>query len=250
MPLEEYNAEVLINSEIRKKGIFKVPVYTADVKVKGIFKNNLGALKNANAILSFDVSDTKGFVAAPQFKIGTNESKITGDKVYSGVISTTSPTIPFEITYKLRGANSFYFLPTANVNKFKISGNWSNPSFDGDFLPSERNVTSDKFSAEWSIPKIAISRNSENITIAKAGVSLLTPVDNYRVAQRAVKYAFLFLVLTFIAYFVFVRSVKPLCMYRSTWASASLYTLSRNVRISPSSSRNRITGSSSPVSFL
>lgn len=208
MPIEKYNADIVINTEIRKKGIFKVPVYTADIKVYGLFKNNSGNLKDAKAVLDFDVSDTKGFVEAPQFKLGINSPKTLGDKLYTTKITTNSPSLPFEITYKLRGVNSFYILPAGNINKFKISGNWSNPSFDGEFLPSERKVSGENFSAKWSIPKIAIPVSSESVNSPKAGVSLLTPVDNYRMAQRAVKYAFLFLVLTFIAYFVFEITSK------------------------------------------
>lgn len=96
--------------------------------------------------------------------------------------------------------------PKGVTSKIKISGNWANPSFVGSYLPAEKEVGASDFSANWSIPQIAIEENS--IEIAKAGVSLLMPVDNYRMALRSVKYAFLFLVLTFAVYFVFEITSK------------------------------------------
>lgn len=212
LELDEYNVNADINTEVRKKGIFKIPVYTADIKVRGTFKNSLGNLQNANAVLSFNVKDVRGFTAAPQFKLANNLSNNVGDKTYTTNISTSASKIPFEITYKLRGVNSFYVIPGGVIANLKITGNWANPSFDGSFLPVKKEISADKFSAEWSIPRIAAGSKSIGsaleISATKTGVSLLTPVDNYRMAQRCVKYAFMFLVLTFMAYFVFEITSK------------------------------------------
>ena len=35
--LKDYDVNIVLNTEIRKKGIFKIPVYVADVNLKGIF---------------------------------------------------------------------------------------------------------------------------------------------------------------------------------------------------------------------
>ena len=79
LTLGNYEVNVNIKTEIRKKGIFKVPVYTANVVTKGDFKNPYGALKNIKSELSFYVTDSKGFVEAPQFKI-FNEDYQTVDE--------------------------------------------------------------------------------------------------------------------------------------------------------------------------
>ncbi len=212
LQLEEYNVNAGINTEIRKKGIFKIPVYTADIKLSGTFKNTIGNLQNANAVLSFNVKDVRGFTEAPHFKLGNNVSNTVGDKTYTSNISTSASKIPFEISYKLRGVNSFYVIPAGGVSNLKISGNWANPSFEGSFLPVKKEILADKFSAEWTIPLIAVGTqsvvNNLEVSTIKTGVSLLTPVDNYRMAQRCVKYAFLFLVLTFMSYFVFEITSK------------------------------------------
>lgn len=208
LELGNYDIKVKINTEIRKKGIFKVPVYTADVLINGHFKNPYGSIKNIKSELSFDVSDTKGFVEAPKFKIGSEAFKTVDDNNYVKMLTTNSNIIPFEIMYKLRGLNLLSVEPKGTISKILISGNWKDPSFEGDFLPQNRSVTNKDFTAEWSIPKIATVKSGEYSLGARATVSLLTPVDNYRMALRSVKYAFLFLLLTFVAYYVFEITQK------------------------------------------
>ncbi len=202
--LKDYDADIKIATEIRKKGIFKVPVYTADVKIEGSFENNFGPLKDEKVELSFNVSDSKGFIAQPQFKLLDKEFNTSNDTTYKKTITTAATEIPFEITYKLRGSKEIYVKPQGLMNKIEIEGNWKNPSFEGDFLPSEREISNDSFEGEWEIPYIAVS----SLVNSRLGVSLLMPVDNYRMATRALKYSFLFLALTFLSYFIFEITSK------------------------------------------
>lgn len=213
LKLGDYNVNVNIKTEIRKKGIFKIPVYTADVVARGYFKNPYGTLKNIKSELTFDVTDPKGFIEAPEFRIGNEKFQTVDDNIYIKYLTTNQENIPFEIKYKLRGLNVLSVQPFGTVSKIKINGDWKDPSFEGDFLPTNRSVTNKNFTAEWSIPKIATIKTDisdlnnpsimEKNNTAVVSVSLLTPVDNYRMATRAVKYAFLFLLLTFVAYYVF-----------------------------------------------
>lgn len=198
-PVNNYNVDIQILTEVRKKGIFKVPVYTANVLLKGDFKNVYGDSAPKTVFTEISVKDSKGFIEEPQFKIGNNHSVKTGSTQMLASINPSDKYIPFEITYKLRGLNDLYMNVDGQSNKFSVAGNWSNPSFVGSFLPSERKVDKQSFSAEWSVPKIAAS----GLDNPKIGVSLLVPVDNYRMADRTLKYAFLFLALTFLSYFVF-----------------------------------------------
>lgn len=219
LSLGNYNVKVNIKTEIRKKGIFKVPVYTADVIMNGDFKNPYGSLKNIKSELSFNVTDSKGFTEAPVFSIGKEKLQTIDDNVYIKYLTTKSDTIPFEIHYKLRGLNQLSVEPSGTITKIEIKGNWKDPSFEGNFLPLKREVTNKDFSAEWSIPKIATLKSDKNESntdsyifqdnsVAQVAVSLLMPVDNYRMATRSVKYAFLFLLLTFVAYYVFEITSK------------------------------------------
>ena len=199
LPLQDYTVDVSLITEVRKKGVFKVPVYTANVVLKGNFINEYGNLADKQTKINFGVSDSAGFVEEPLIKLSNNKPVRVQDTQYAVKLKTYETSIPFEISYKIRGIDEVYTTLRGQSNKVKISGNWKDPSFVGNFLPSTREVGNENFSAEWSVPQIAIS----GINDARVGVSLLMPVDNYRMATRCLKYAFLFLSLTFLSYFIY-----------------------------------------------
>jgi inner membrane protein len=84
---------------------------------------------------------------------------------------------------------------------------WNTPSFSGAFLPDNRNITDSGFSADWNI--LQLNRNypqywindKYNVDASAFGVDLITPVDTYQKSERSVKYAVLFIGLTFLVFF-------------------------------------------------
>ena len=199
LTLYNYNADVRIQTEIRKKGFFKIPVYTANVLLKGTFKNSYGNLTGKKMILEIGVSDSRGFLKEPSFKIANKPEVLVTGMEHAVLINSAPDFIPFEISYSIRGLNELFLNIGGQTNNVKISGNWVSPSFEGDFLPMNRKIENGNFEAEWATPKIA----TLSLDNPKVGVSLLLPVDNYRMADRTLKYAFLFLSLTFLSYFIF-----------------------------------------------
>ena len=204
--LGNYNTDVVIKTEIRKKGIFKVPVYTAEVSQKGDFTNQYGDLSNQSITTAINITDARGFVTEPTFKINNAEPQKIQDSKYATFLKTSAKTIPFEITYKIKGLNEINVVLGGLSNNVSIKGNWKDPSFEGDFLPTEREVTNKDFNAVWSVPKIALSQDSN--APSNIRVSLLVPVDSYSMADRALKYGYLLLTLTFLGYFIFEITSK------------------------------------------
>ena len=222
LTLNDYNVDAKITTEIRKKGIFKVPVYTAEVTLKGDFTHNNINITGKDITTSFQVTDSIGFTEEPKFKINNAPEVIAQDTKYTTKLKNPGDKIPFEISYKIRGLNELFVNLGGQINNVNISGNWADPSFTGNFLPSEREVTNEGFSAKWRVPKVATTNvapvNPDTVTkytyndaagnVAKAGVTLLMPVDSYRMTERALKYAFLFITLTFLTYFIFELTDK------------------------------------------
>ncbi len=202
--LEDYSADIKIKTEIRKKGIFKIPLYVADVELQGNFLNIYGTLSN-KAVLSFEVKDSKGFIEEPVYQLNNSTPQKAQSTTISINLTTNSPRIPFKISYKIRGLNAINLYAKAKNNNVKISGDWNSPSFSGHFLPNSRKIEKNSFAAEWKIPNIAKLSNAKGPEIE---VSLLIPVDNYRMCERTLKYSFLFLLLTFISYFIFEITSK------------------------------------------
>ena len=89
---------------------------------------------------------------------------------------------------------------------------WPHPSFIGTALPETRRVSSGGFVAHWRVTDFGraypshwtsmdTSQLAQQAAASTFGVSLMQPVDIYQQAERAVKYAILFLVLTFLVFF-------------------------------------------------
>ena len=100
------------------------------------------------------------------------------------------------------------FVPVGKTTTVKLDGQWSDPSFDGEFLPAAREISEEGFSASWKV--LHFNRpfaqqwtdNNQELSGADFGVKLLIPVDQYQKSIRTSKYGVLIILLTFIALFL------------------------------------------------
>ncbi len=108
-------------------------------------------------------------------------------------------------------------LPLGSVTTVSLSSDWPHPSFQGAFLPVERNITDQGFQARWQVLELNRSYGqlwqegevSEGALAQSAfGVSLFQPVDIYQRGERAVKYAVLFIALTFLTFFAWEQVTR------------------------------------------
>lgn len=139
-------------------------------------------------------------------------------------------TVPFSLSLSVLGARSVALAPVADHNQFTIRSSWPHPSFDGSFLPRQRTVTRDGFTAEWTVTafntrvrdQLAGNPGSGNsISLQAASVTLMEPVNIYVKAERAVKYGLLFVLLTFAGLYMF-ELVKALRIHPIQYLLAGL----------------------------
>ena len=117
-----------------------------------------------------------------------------------------STSVPFKLHLDLKGSETLNFAPIGEVTKIHVKGDCATPSFNGNFLPTERNVTADGFDATWDVisinrpyPQAFSGDRASEITASQVQVGLRIPVDRFQKTERAIKYALLVIVLTFIA---------------------------------------------------
>jgi len=109
------------------------------------------------------------------------------------------------IKLKLKGSRKLSFVPSGKTTTVSLQGNWNDPSFDGEFLPDNREITNQGFKANWKIlhynRPFAQHWNSadQELTGSEFGVKLLVPVDQYQKSMRTSKYGHLIIILTFIS---------------------------------------------------
>ncbi|MBN1627370.1 MAG: inner membrane CreD family protein [Deltaproteobacteria bacterium] len=112
----------------------------------------------------------------------------------------------FPFSLALNGSQSLYITPLGKDTSVDLESNWNSPSFQGAWLPGQRTVNENGFEATWEIPYLG--RNypqswsseklmKEEIAASRFGVDLITAIDKYRMAERSVKYAGIFILLTF-----------------------------------------------------
>jgi len=215
-----------ITPNIRHRGIYDMALYNSNLAFSGIFSlpdiEGLGidgeeVLWKA-ATLGIGITDMKGIKET--IAIDWNEVSVTAspgiessDILCSGVrtpvaLDRATRIYPFSFAIDLNGSQELRFLPLGKETKVVLSSTWSNPSFQGSFLPEKREVSDKGFTAEWQV--LQLNRNFPQSWIGKQheiyssafGVNLFMPVDQYQKTARSLKYALLFIGLTFTAYFI------------------------------------------------
>jgi inner membrane protein len=221
----------------RQRGIYEARIFEADSRITGRFelKANYGITEDladytfGAPSLVVGISDIRGIStgldltwdgARLPFEPGATSSMLTsGVHARLPVPALAGPmTLPFAISIGLQGTGDFQVTPVGRESRVMLTSNWPHPSFVGEFLPREREVTDAGFSARWQTSFFAT--NLENVVTACAnmvpanssceeltsrhfGVSFIDPIDHYLKSERATKYAFLFIGLTFAAFFLF-----------------------------------------------
>ena len=226
---EDLNIEANVTPEIRYRGIYKVVVYQSDIKASGRFnhpdfsKLNRTAISIdwENAFAFVGISDVRGIKSDIVFNWNEIRKDATPRIGGSNLVkSGVTVKIPFSTVYDkdagytfdfnltLNGTSGLYFIPAGKTTKASLASSWTSPSFDGAFLPDQRNVTPEGFTAQWNVydfnrnfPQIWTD-NEYTISSSEFGVNLLLPVDHYQKIMRSAKYAIMFIALTFMVFFL------------------------------------------------
>jgi len=123
----------------------------------------------------------------------------------------------FDMQLKIKGSERLHFIPLSGNSNFDIKSTWKDPKFDGSNLPSTRDVNELGFTAKWSFNNANLpfgtvlkdlNFNKQNLAF---GVSMVQPADQYTKTNRSVKYAILFIGLTFALFFIIeLMQKKPI----------------------------------------
>ncbi|WP_458792361.1 cell envelope integrity protein CreD [Yoonia sp. MH D7] len=215
-----FDADLGTQTEQRKRGIFQVPVYTADLSIAfdydtagvdaqlqageeilwsdAYLQVGLTANKALRGVASLTV-DGADFPLEPRGADGTGESGIRADLGDPRLHQT------YQLALGFNGAESVMVSPVGRTSNVTMQSDWPHPSFSGAYLPNEHEVTEAGFEATWSIPHLA--RNLPQVSRSDTGgmeeavafgVRFYQPNDFYQKAFRAANYGILFVSLTFL----------------------------------------------------
>jgi inner membrane protein len=223
----ELSVGSVLNPEIRYRSIFETVLYSSAVRLKGEFSlSYLDKLQVPRENIHWDkammvlgLSDLKGIRETPDFLWDGRPLEISSGVSGQGAVSSglsagkimltqTEMNHTFDISLLLNGSSDFNMVPVGENTTANVSGAWDNPSFIGEFLPAGREIGRDSFKADWKVLNLnrnypqAFTAGLYKIDQPVFGVRFLLPIDEYQKTMRTAKYAVLFIVLTFMAFFV------------------------------------------------
>ena len=220
-----------LRTEILKRGLYEVNVYQSELVFKGSFSLeelkksgvDLDAMRFDRAAICFNLTDMRGINeqisimlndSVYMFEPGMDGRGIKGTGVHAVADLTAlkeNKKLPYEMKIKLKGSQSINFSPLGKTTKVNLKANWGTPSFTGNYLPDNRNVTENDFSAQWQV--LNLNRNYSQVIVdyrntsardiddSNFGVNLKVPVEQYQQSTRTAKYAILIILLTFTVIF-------------------------------------------------
>ena len=206
-----------------RHGLYTVTVYEFTGHLKGSMDitppQTTGKIQWGEPYLALSVEDVRGIVGTPKVTInGAPATMIQGGESAMGWqpnlraplhgFNELNGHIDFDIDLVLAGTEKFSMAPVADSNHVELTSPWQSPLFAGEFLPRTRDVGANGFTASWDISSLASGTQGQMMAkpvkpIDLMNVSLLPPIDPYKLADRATKYGILFVLLTFGGFFLF-----------------------------------------------
>jgi inner membrane protein len=217
----------------KRRGLYEVLTYETPIAVSGRFSFPPefgfvpveGKVIWGTPVLAFGISDPRGIRNSPVLKWGDAQlrfqpgaaSELTHiasgiSAPLPGVQAPAALDVDFSFNLELAGMERLGFIPTGRETRVKLGAAWEHPSFFGKFSPHYDN-SGKAFEADWQTSFFstnALQAYAACVTSAKCesfeanefGVSFIQPVSLYQQLERAAKYGFLFVGLTFAAFFL------------------------------------------------
>jgi len=212
----------------RYVGIYAVPVYLSRVHLVGQFDfAALAPLLNRPGVtyrweqsrLRLPLSQVRSLREVQRARFAGSDIKLgpAGPGLYRGVEAEIDPDVfsqgkPVDFAFDtvLAGSRAFSILPVGSTTTVEVQSGWPHPSFQGAFLPVSREISDSGFEARWQVLELNRSYrqawmdgevNEQTLLESAFGVGLYQTVDAYQRGERAIKYALLFIALTFLTFF-------------------------------------------------
>ena len=244
---EHFELNGQVETELRKRGIYEARLFHADNRISGHFslpaqlgiKEDFSDYQFDQPFLAVGISDIRGIENALKLELGSQRLDfVPGSQVrwLGEGVHVTLPALdakaPTELTFgfdlRLQGTGQLQVVPVGKTSKVSLAANWPHPSFVGNYLPAQREVTDQGFTANWqtsffstnlqeAMNSCVSGKNCEVFNSRSFGVSFIDPVDQYLKSDRAIKYALLFIVLTFAGFFLF-EVLKSLAVHPVQYA--------------------------------
>ena len=227
--MQKFKIDGDIKTSVRRKGIYRFPFYAAKLNMTG----KLGASAHRFVVLSRSRLQIDSATLGKR-AVFFGEHNENGTYAYrANVAGSVGDELKISLTCE--GLQSLSFTPTSASAEVRLKSDWNDPGFFGDYLPAEYAINKGGFTAFWKLhlPRYkvpeekymhlpspvetetdsteSVAQRRSEVAIAMAaqpsggryGANFYQPVDIYLATERSVKYAILFIALTFLTLVLF-----------------------------------------------
>jgi inner membrane protein len=225
--------------QTKRRGIYRARLYSGTLELRGRFVvpaehrvfSGGPEYEWGRARLVIGVSDPRGlregtrieWDGAPRTLLpgGFEDAPALAHGIHADLGPLSKPLEPsagqhaFRVRIALRGSQRLDIVPLGHATRVALASDWPHPSFTGRLLPEPDTRIGDAgFAATWATTHYATNlaqalevclqhRRCDDYQRSAFGVAFIEPVDLYLTLERALKYGFLFVGLTFAAFFLF-----------------------------------------------
>lgn len=233
-------------SSVRRRAIYEVPVFNAAMEFTGRFAppdlSSLvpehGTIQWNEAQIIFAISDLRAIGEDLDFRIAGRETPLSFEPQtpfdrlqavplanipdpghagsWQGIAASAGPLEAgqaFDFTARLRlsGADTLLVTASGRETRIALNSDWPHPSFIGAYLPGEREISAEGYTASWQVPYLARGvpgawREGDfdirSIDRTAFGARLFTPTDGYTSVGRSLKYAIFFIGFLMLMFFL------------------------------------------------
>jgi inner membrane protein len=227
---ETLDVAINLETEIKKRGIFSIPLFSGAVQFTGNFdlRRTLDAL-NKNQELFPEKAELVISLAGQRGIRGVEKAEWNNSGIYllpgnegfstnisKGGIHSAAPVLmngknTFDICLNIQGGKTIKMVPLGEESKFSMQADWAAPSFQGSYLPVSHSINEAGFEAYWEISHLSRSiplswqeYHSDKFELDSVyfSVDFFNALDHYNLNTRAVKYALLFIIIPFLSLFI------------------------------------------------
>ena len=224
------------------RGLYRVLTYAGVASIRGSFsippdfgfKPAQGRVEWGEPFLAAGVSDPRGIRSSPQLSwngrtvamrpgTGGDLSRLgPGVSAGLGALDAAGGRHEFALGLDIVGMERLSVVPSGRENTVRIGAAWAHPSFFGRFSPDSK-IDGESFTALWKSTVFATGVEEAYATCVRSGkceafegnefgVAFIQPADLYQQLERSAKYGFLFVGLTFAAFFL-IEALQSLALH-------------------------------------
>jgi inner membrane protein len=240
-PDELYNATTAKMAKPLKRSLYKSNVFKAQMDFTGSYTKpnfEINSIPDEDVLwdkvtILIKTTDMKSIKSQVNLKLGTNNYRFEpGQNSQDDSVASLETRVvdlgnlkgneklDFKFRVDYNGSKQIMMAPIGKTTEAKMISDWHSPSFMGNYIPDEKNKQiSDKgFEAQWRVLHLNrpfAQQSFETLPDLKRyafGVDFLIPVDEYQQNERASKYGFLVIGLTFLIFFL-IQSISKISIH-------------------------------------